>query len=290
MSDSLLRGITKDMQFRIFAVNATQTVQQARDLHDLSPISTLLLGKMLCGAAMLSMDLKRPEAEITIRINGQGELQGGVAICTASGFLRGYAYQPKLLLSEARDNFFTGKALGNGTMTIMRTEPDKTPHSGTIDLVSGEIAEDLAYYFSQSEQIPSAVNLGVLIDPNARIRSAGGFIIQQLPNAKPELADKLNDNIAQTPHISDLMDMGLSIEEIMNRFVLKDIPWQINEQRAIAYKCKCSKDRFAAALVTLGAQELESMTDGIKPVCHYCNTEYIFTHQDMIDIINKAKL
>lgn len=278
------------MQFRIFAVNATETVQQARDLHDLSPISTLLLGKMLVGVAMLSMDLKRPEAEITMRINGEGELQGGVAICTASGYLRGYVYQPQLLLSQAKDNFFTGKALGKGTLTIIRSEPDKTPHSSSIDLVSGEIAEDLAYYFSQSEQIPSAVNLGVLIDPDAKIRSAGGFIIQQLPNAKPELAEKLNDNIAQTPHLSDLMDMGLSIEAIMNRFVLKDIPWQINERRTISYTCTCSKNRFAAALVTLGEKELASMTEGIKPICHYCNTEYEFTHQDMIEIINKAKI
>lgn len=290
MNDTLIRGITKDQQFRIFAVNATESVQRARDLHDLSPISTLLLGKMLCAAAMLSMDLKRPEAEITIRVNGEGKLLGGVSICTAGGYLRGYADPPRLFLDEAKDNFFTGKALGKGTMTVMRSEPNRAPHSGTIELVSGEIAEDLAYYFSQSEQIPSAVNLGVLIDPNAKVRSAGGFIIQQLPNAQPEFADKLNDNIARTPHISDLMDMGLSIEEIMNRFVLKDIPWQISDQHSIAYKCNCSKDRFAAALVTLGTKELESMTEGIKPVCHYCNTEYTFTHDDMMNIISKAKL
>jgi len=289
-SDMIIRGLTSDQQFRIFAVEGTSTVQQARDKHDLSPVATLLFGKMICAAAMLSWDLKRPEAELTLRMDGKGELEGAMVICNGLGHVRGYAFRPHLFLDNPVDNLHPGKAMGEGTLTVIRYEPNHTPHSGTVELVTGEVAEDLAYYYQQSEQTPSAVNLGVLIDQNAKVRSAGGFIIQQLPQADPKAVDRIIENIGKTPNISDLMDMGLSMTDILNRFVLHDYPWQITETRELVYQCNCSRQRMADALTLLGKTELQTMAEGISPVCHYCNTEYHFSHDDMLDIIAKAKL
>lgn len=289
-TDHIIRGLTADQQFRIFAVEGTQIVQKARDLHDLSPISILLMGKMICATAMLSWDLKRPEAELTMRIDGKGDLQGAMVICNGLGQIRGYAFHPQLYLDNPVDNLHPGKALGEGTLSIIRYEPGKTPHSGTVELITGEVAEDLAYYFQQSDQTPSAVNLGVLIDKDAHIRSAGGFILQQLPHADPAVVDSIIANIARTPNISDLMDMGLSMVDILNRFVLREHPWQITETKELSYQCNCNRQRMADALILLGKTELETMAEGISPVCHYCNTEYHFSHDDMLDIIAKAKL
>lgn len=285
--DEILRLTASENQFRIFAVQCTTSVQKARDLHDLSPISTLLLGRLLAASAMMSWDLKHPKAEISLRVDGDGALQGAVAICTAEGKMRGYANNPKLFLDNPADNLRPGKHLGKGTITVIRNDAKKTPYTGTCELVSGEIAEDLAAYYQQSEQIDTAVNLGILIDQDARVRSCGGFIIQQLPFADESISEKLRSNILATPNISDLMDMGLNIVDILERFVLKGITWSIVDRREIEYACSCSRERFANALRMLGKAELQEMVDGIKPICHYCNTEYVFSHNDMIDIIKQ---
>jgi len=285
--DYKLRGTACKEQFRWFATDTTNTAQTARDLHDLSPLSTILIGRMLSAAAMLSWDLKNPDSELTLQVNGDGDLQGAMVVCSAQGTLKGYVRNPQLWLKNAQDNFAVGKALGKGTISVFRNEPGKQPYTGTSELVSGEIAEDIAHYFQQSEQIPTAVNLGILIDQHAVVRSSGGFIIQQMPFADLRDAEKLSENLAKTPNLSDLMDMGLSITDIFNRFVFKDLDWCITDQTAISYECNCSRERFAKALLLLGKSELESMQEGIKPVCHFCNKEYTFTASDMQALINE---
>jgi len=286
--DYILRGTAHHNSFRVFAVHSTTTAQTARDLHDLSPVATLLLGRMLSAAAMLSWDLKNPAGEFTLRVDGSGKLGGAVVICGADGAVRGYVKEPKLWFEDAADNLLPGKALGKGTLSVIRSEPGSTPYMGTCELVSGEIAEDLAYFYQQSEQIPTAVNLGILVDNNATVRASGGFIIQQLPNADPAIADIISANLQATPNVSDLMDMGLSLGEILTRFVFKGLKWKINEERDIAYRCNCSFERFSRALLMLGKQELTGMTEGIKPVCHYCNQEYVFTTEDIQALIVQA--
>ncbi|MDD4309346.1 MAG: Hsp33 family molecular chaperone HslO [Candidatus Cloacimonetes bacterium] len=288
-SDIILRGTANNDSFRFSAVISTKTVQKMRDLHDLSPIATILMGRMLSAVAMLSWELKHPDAEITLRVDSKGDLSGGVAICSSKGYLRGYASNPKLFYESSAENFMLGKALGKGTISLLRNDVNTKTYTGTCELVSGEIGEDLAYYFLQSEQIPSAVNLGILLDKDAIIRAAGGFIIQQLPFADTEIANKIYQNIQNTPNISDLMDMGLSMQDILSRFVFKDIQWQINETKEISFKCSCTRERFVSALMLLGKQELQSMQDGIKPVCNYCNTEYHFNHDDMQTLIKQIE-
>ena len=285
--DYILRGTVHHNNFRVFAVNSTNCVQTMRDLQDLSPIATLLSGRMISATAMLSWDLKEEESEITMRIDCEGDFQGAIVICTQNGFLRGYTKNPHLFYETKEDNFNVGKSIGKGTLTISRDKKGTRSYFSSIELISGEIAEDLAYYFQQSEQIPTAVNLGILIDKEAKVRSAGGFIIQQLPYADKKIADVIYENMAQTPNLSDLMDMGLSIPEILSRFVFKELQWQINEEKEIAYRCNCSYEQFSKALLLLGKDELQSLKEGIKPVCLYCHKEYNFSYEDIQSLMEQ---
>ncbi|HQO17713.1 MAG TPA: Hsp33 family molecular chaperone HslO, partial [Candidatus Cloacimonas sp.] len=169
--DILYRGSVQNNNFRVFAVETTNCVQTARDLHDLSPLATLLLGRMISATAMLSWDLKDEESEVTMRIDSEGDLQGAIVICSHNGFLRGYVKNPCLFYEQKEDNFQVGKALGKGSLTISRDKKGSRSYLSTTELISGEIAEDLVYYYQQSEQIPTAVNLGVLIDKEAKVRA-----------------------------------------------------------------------------------------------------------------------
>lgn len=285
-TDTLYRGTIHQAEFRLFAVESTRTVQMARDLHDLSPLPAILLGRLITAAALMSGELKAPRSELSLRVQGDGALKGGLVLADKAGNIKAYAFEPQLWLEPAGENFLVGKNLGAGILTIMKQSGLKAPYSGNIELVSGEIAEDLAEYYLRSEQIPSAVNLGVLIDQNASVRAAGGFIIQQLPFADATVAESIRQNLLQTPNVSDLMDMGLSLEDILNKFVLKGIEWQFTHQSEIRYHCDCSKERFARALMLLGKAELEDMQEGITPVCHYCNTSYEFNAAELAELIS----
>ncbi len=287
--DRLYRGLAYDGQFRVFAVHSTQTVQQARDLHDLSPLATLLLGKMITAAAMMSLELKVPGSELTLRVQGDGELQGATVICSFSGDLRGHAFQPRLFFEQAQENFLPGKHIGKGTLSVSKYFPHAEPQTGHVSLEKPEFAENLANFYLQSEQIPTAVNLGILLSHDATIKAAGGYLIQQLPHADPFYADVLIDNIAHTPNVSDLMDMGLSLPEILSRFVFKDAAFKLEPVHGIRYRCNCSRQRFRSALKLLGKDELEDMREGVKPVCHYCNREYQFSTVDIAGLISELE-
>lgn len=289
MTDTLFRGTALEHSFRIFAVDATNTAQKARDIHDLSPIATILMGKMISAAAILSMDIKNEDSEITLRIDGNGELIGGLVVCNEKGDVRGYLKNPKLFLDDAEDNFHPGRFLGEGTLSVIRQRPHAQPWIGSTELITGEVAEDLAHFYLQSEQIPSAVALGILVDPNAKIRACGGFMIQQLPNADSHQTQKLIKNLQNTPNLSDLMDMGLTVPEVLEKFVFKDMDFNLTTFRHLQYRCSCSKEVFARSLVTLGLKELQSMSEGITPLCHYCNAKYSFSASDMADLIQSIK-
>nr|MDK2851628.1 molecular chaperone Hsp33 [Candidatus Cloacimonadota bacterium] len=282
---SLLRGTICDNQFRLFAADTTAIVQYVRDTHDLYPLPSILMGRIITAAALMSGELKIPHSEITIRIDAEGALRGGIAIATIEGHLRGYAFEPKLWLEDSRDNLEVGKNLGKGTLTVIKQSGLKSPYQGSIALVDGEIATDLAHYYLQSEQIHSVVNLGVMIDPEARIRAAGGIMIQELPNADIRISKKIEANLAKTPNVSDLMDMGLSITDILHKFILKDVDWEITKSTPLSFACNCSKERFAKALLLLGSQELSQMQDGIEPICHYCNKSYPFSKEEISELI-----
>ena len=281
----LMRAMTKDGSFRIFAADTTDITQIARDLHDLSPLVTIMMSRMISLTALMSAELKSPGDEVTLRILGNGDLQGGIVIADLSGNIKCYPYNPHVYYDIKEDNFNVGKHLGAGSLTVMRNMKGKSPYTGTIPLQTGEIGEDAVYYYHQSAQIPTAINLGVLIDPDARILSAAGIMLQQLPQAEASTVSKIEQNLQQTPNISDLMDMGLSIVDILNRFILKDIAWESTATSTIRYRCSCSKSNFARGLMLLETEELKQMVEGISPVCHYCNKTYFFDANDIREII-----
>ena len=290
LPDKLYRYTAANNQFRVFAVDTTRTAQIARDLHDLSPLATILMGRMLSAAALLSMDIKDAISDLTLRVDSKSALLGGLVICGAEGNLRGYMQAPHLFYDDPAQNLKVGPKLLPGTLSIMRSNQNNQPYTGMIELQTGEIAEDLAFYYQHSEQVPTAVNLGILIDSSATIRASGGFMIQQLPFADPAVAELFIQNLAATPNVSDLMDMGLTIPEILSRFVFKGLDYQLTETRELGYKCHCTKQRFADALRLLGREELSEMQEGIAPVCHYCNTTYNFDAQDMQALIDSLEV
>jgi molecular chaperone Hsp33 len=285
MSDMLWRGTAWDDQFRVLAVESTATVQAARDLHDLSPLATILMGQMVSAVALLSLDLKVPASDVSLKVSSNGILSGGMVICTQDGHVRGFLDQPHVFLENAPDNYSIARNLGQGTLSVIKKYPARSPWIGTIALEPGEIAENVARYYRDSEQIPTLVNLGVLFDREAQIRAAGGFVVQQLPAADPRIVDNVLKNLNATPNISDLMDMGMGVSDILCNFIFKGGQLSLNEAGNLFYKCNCSRERFSDALKLLGKDELSSLTDGIAPECHFCGKIYDFTTEDIKELI-----
>ncbi len=281
----LFRGMACKEQIRFFATESTAIVQTALDLHKLAPAPALLLGRLLTAALLMGAEIKDEVSNLTLNIEADGPLKGAIAIYEYQGKVRGYAKKPDFFDEEVKNNWNIGNLLGKGTLNVIKDLKMKAPMTGTIELQTGEVAEDIAHYYLNSEQVPSAVSLGVLFDAEGMIRSAGGYLIQQMPSANPEDVDKLMLNLANTPYITDLLDMGLNWEEILHKIIFKDMDMSITDSYPVQYHCSCSKERFADALRLLGKDELETMQEGITPVCHYCNKQYDFSAEDIMQII-----
>ncbi|HNX37363.1 MAG TPA: Hsp33 family molecular chaperone HslO [Candidatus Cloacimonadota bacterium] len=285
--DSTYRISFANNQFRIFAADTTLSAQRMRDLHDLAPLPTIMMSRLITSAALVAMDIKQEYGEIVLRIDSQAPLKGGIVIISRNGDLRGYSFNPGLFFENKAENFNVGEFLKPGLLSVIRQDDSGKPFTGVVNLESGEIGEDLASYYLQSEQIPTAVNLGVLIDQHAKVRASGGFMIQQLPQADSTISDQIIESMNQMPNLSDLMDMGMTVIEILKKFILKEYDYTITETRSIQFHCNCSKERFSNALLLLGKDELETMREGIEPICHYCNTKYAFSKEDIQNIITR---
>ena len=289
-TDQTFRLSFANDQYRIFAANTTSIAQQLRDVHDLTPLPTIMMARLATAAALIAMDIKDEYGDVSLKIDSEAPLKGGIVIINAQGHLRGYSNEPQLILPDPAENFNVGRSLLPGVLSVIRQDGKKNQFTGIVELESGDIGTDVTNYYMQSEQIPTAVNLGVLIDQHAKVRAAGGFIIQQLPAADPAITDIVIDRMNKTPNISDLMDMGMSIIEIIQKFIIQDDDYSLTQTREICFSCNCSKERFSDALVLLGVEELNTMTDGIEPICHYCNTRYTFTPADIEAIIRRISL
>jgi len=289
--DYLLRGTACQDQFRFFVCDSTAIVQTALELHNMAPAPTLLLGRLLTAALLMGTDLKDNAHSLTLNIEAEGILKGAIAIYEPEGKVRGYAKNPDFFDTDIKNNWQIGKLLVKGTLSVIKDLKMKAPMTGQIELITGEIAEDIAHYYLVSEQVPTAVSLGVLFDQDGKIRSAGGYLIQQMPSANPSDVDKLTLNLSNTPHITDLLDMGMDWEKILDRMIFKDMDWSAGKNISVRYHCPCSKERFANALRLLGKDELLTMSDGISPVCHYCSKQYAFSAEEInmiIDSLNKV--
>ncbi len=294
MADRLIRGMALDSKIRFFAVDCTETVRYAVETHHLSITNAVLLGRMIAGALLMSNDLKTKNDSLTLKIEGNGPLAGGLVTVRSPGKVKGYVKHPEVEtgLNLETKTFALKQGIGVGTLTVIKDIHLKAPYIGTIDLVSGEIGEDLAYYYVYSEQIPTAINLGILINPDGSVRSAGGVLLQLLPDSSEETVSLLEKRIARFPNLSDVMDMGKSIEEIVQNILLKDIQSEVAGISPVNYACDCSKERFSSGLKLLGKAELEDMISEGKPVptyCHFCNSTYEFSVEEIRGLVGSVQ-
>jgi len=291
MEDFIIRATAANGYIRAFAVHSTKTVEEARKIHDTTPVATAALGRLISAAAMMGATLKNENDRLTLQIKGDGPLEGLLVTSDANVNVKGYVFNPQADVPEIYPGKLeVGMAVGHGSMRIIKDIGLREPYCGTIELISGEIAEDLTYYFAKSEQIPSAVGLGVLVDTDRTVRQAGGFFVQLMPGAPDEVIDKLEDNINRVPYTTDLMDMGKTIEEILG-MILKDFEYEINDRLPLNYLCDCSKERVEQALISIGAKDLAKIAQEDKKAeisCHFCNKKYEFNEEELMSLLAEA--
>lgn len=292
MQDYCVRAITVDGQIRAFAATTTGVCEEARKRHDTYPTATAALGRVLTGALMMGMDLQ-PNNTLTIRVLGDGPLNAIIAVAEHNGEVRGYVGNPHIHLpSKYPGKLNVGGAVGNnGYLHITKDIGLRDPYTGSVELVSGEIAEDFTRYFLESEQIQSVISLGVLVETDNHVRAAGGYIIQLLPGATEETIDKLEKKLGQLMPVSNMIDAGMSPENILQE-VLSDFEIKITASQEVAFKCKCSQERLERVLINLGADELEDMIEkenGAELQCHFCNDIYTFKSNELKKLILETK-
>lgn len=290
MKDYIIRGIDQDRNFRLFALSTTNLVEEARLIHNTSPTATAALGRALTAAVMMGIDMKSPTDSLTFQIKGDGPIGRIVTVANNKGEVKGYADNPQADLASRPDGKLdVGGLVGrNGQMSIIRDLGLKEPYLGMANLVSGEIAEDLVQYFHISEQQPSAINLGVLVDKDISVKAAGGYMLQILPNADDTAIDRLEEILKTAKPISSLIDSCSSIEEAVEE-LFGDFNIEILEKHPVTLKCDCDRERIESVLISLGEQELAAIIeeDGqAEVVCHFCNTNYTFNKEELEEILN----
>ena len=293
MSDYLVRATSADAAIRAIAVSTLDTVEEARARHNLSPVASAALGRLLTAGVMMGGMLKNEDDLVTLRIDGDGPIGSIVVTADSRGEVKGFAVNPSVMLPPSPvGKLDVGGSIGNGVLTVIKDMGLKEPYSGQVVLQTGEIAEDLTYYFATSEQVPSSVGLGVLMNrQDATVKRAGGFIIQLMPFAGDEVLTKLEENIKSLKPVTTMLDLGLTPEEVLGE-VLKGFDIEITDTMPVGFKCNCSKERLAKALVSLGKKEIKSILDDGKPItmnCHFCNTDYTFEIDELREIYNKIK-
>lgn len=292
MSDYIVRATAGDGSIRAFAATTRELVQHAREIHHTSPVASAALGRMLTAGAMMGSMLKGEKDLVTLQLRGDGPLQGMVVSADSKANVKGYVFNPNADVPDLLPGKLNvGGAIGEGYLSVIKDIGMREPYAGKIKLVTGEIGDDLTYYFAQSEQTPSAVGLGVLVETDTSIRRAGGFIIQLLPDATEETIDKLEKKLATVPYVTDLLDMGKTPEDIL-QMILGEFDLRILDKIPTAFYCNCTRERVEKALISIGREELEKMIHEDKKAnlhCHFCGKEYDFTEDELVHLPEKAK-
>ena len=287
MSDYLVRAAAADAQVRAFAVTARDTVETARVAHDTSPVMTAALGRLLCAGAMMGSMMKGDADILTLQIRGDGPAGGLTVTADSKGRVKGYAVHPQVILpANSQGKLDVGGAIGTGTLQVIRDLGLKEPYVGQTDLQTGEIAEDLTWYFAASEQVPSSVGLGVLMEKNNTVKQAGGFIVQLMPFAEEKVIEKLEANLSRIHSVTKLLEDGNSPEQILG-ILLEGMDMEILSTMPVEFSCNCSRDRVAKALYSIGKKEMDEMIADGEPIevkCHFCNRAYQFSVEDLKQI------
>lgn len=291
MADYIVRATAADGQIRAFAATTRDLVETARSAHNTSPVATAALGRLLTAGAMMGIMMKGEDDLLTLRVEGDGPIGGLLVTADSRGDVKGYAFHPDVMLPpNEKGKLDVGGALGIGVLSVIRDIGLKEPYVGQTILVSGEIAEDLTYYYATSEQVPSSVALGVLMNKENTVRQAGGFIIQLLPGASDEMIDKLEARLGEIAPITALLDQGKTPEEILND-LLGDFGLEILDRIPTRFHCDCEKSRVARAIISIGKKEISDMIEEGKPIevsCHFCNRIYTFTVDELKEMLERA--
>ncbi len=292
MSDYIVRAMAGGGSIRAFAATTHDLVQKAREIHHTSPVVSAALGRMLTAAAIMGSMLKGDKDLVTLQIRGLGPLKGIVVSGDSRARVKGYVFNSNVEIpSKYPGKLDVSGAIGEGYMSVIKDIGLKEPYAGRIQLVSGEIAEDLTYYFAQSEQTPSAVGLGVLVDKDTSIKQAGGFIIQLMPDAPESMISALENKLNTVPYITNLLEDGKSPEDILE-LLLGDMELKIMDKVPAEFNCNCTKERVEKALISIGKEELEKLIYEDKKAdlhCHFCSKEYHFTEEELKVLLESAK-
>ncbi|MBM7716675.1 Hsp33 family molecular chaperone HslO [Siminovitchia sp. FSL H7-0308] len=291
MNDYVVKALAYDGQVRAYAAASTETVNEAQSRHHTWPTASAALGRAMTAGVMMGTMLKGEE-KLTIKVEGDGPLGPIIIDANAKGHVRGYVANPQIHFDlNELGKLDVRRAVGtSGTLTVVKDIGLRDHFSGQVPLVSGELGEDFTYYFATSEQTPSSVGVGVLVNPDNSILAAGGFIIQLMPGTDEEIISELEERLQQTPPVSKLIQQGLTPEELLFRLIGKEHV-KVLEKLPIQFECNCSKERFARAIISLGKEEIQDMIeeDGKADTqCHFCNAEYHFTKADLEDILHEA--
>lgn len=287
-NDYVVRATAANGQIRAFAATTRDLVEEARKAHNLSPVATTALGRLLAGGAMMGQMLKNKDDLLTITVNCDGPINGMTVVSDVSGRTKGYVNNPDVMLPvNEKGQIDVAKAMGLGVMNVVKDIGLKEPYVGQTILVTSEIAEDLTYYFASSEQVPSSVALGVLMSKDNTVKAAGGFIIQLMPDATEEVIDELEKKINSLTSITAMLEKGMTPEDIL-QYVLGDFGLTLYEQTGVSFYCNCSKEKVYKAIMSVGKKDIQEMIDDGKTIevnCHFCNKNYYFTVDELKEML-----
>ena len=288
--DQIIRMIAKNAPVKASAISGRDLVERARNIHMLLPVATAALGRALMGTSMMGDALKEEKGAVTLQIKGGGPLGTVLAVSDSEGNVRGYVQNPNVELMEKEPGKLdVGAAVGDGgTLTVIKDIGLKEPYVGSIGLFTGEIADDIAMYFVESEQIPTACALGVLIGVDQSVTSAGGYLIQLLPGADESVIEKIEAGVRRVGSVSRALEGGMDAESLL-RAVLADFELEVLETHPIEYRCYCSKERVTRALISMGKEELSAMIeeqDGAELTCQFCDVIYQYSKEDLQQILS----
>ncbi len=282
--DYIIRATAADNQIRAFAITSRELVETARAHHNTSPVATAALGRLLSGGAMMGVMMKGSQDKLTLMMKGDGPINGVTVTADSQGRVKGYVGNPNVVIpANFAGKLDVGAAIGYGTLTVIKDMGLKEPYSSQVPLGTSEVAEDLTYYFASSEQVPSAVALGVLMSKDNTVKQAGGFIIQLMPFAEEKTIAYLEEKIAKITSVTDMLEQGMTPEDILNE-VMGELGVQVTDKIGTEFYCNCSKERISKALASLNRKDLNYLiNDGeqIEVKCDFCNTTYTFSTAEL---------
>lgn len=291
MADYIVRATAANAQIRAFACTTRELVEKARTAHDTSPVVTAALGRLLTAGCMMGSMLKGEKDILTLQVKGTGPMKGMTVTADSWGNVKGYATFPQVILpANAVGKLDVGGAVGEGILTVIKDMGLKEPYSGQTALQTGEIAEDLTYYFATSEQVPSSVGLGVLMQKDNTVKQAGGFIIQLMPFAEESVIAKLEDNLSKVDSVTAMLEAGNSPEQILD-ILLEGMDVTVTDTLPARFYCDCSKEKVEKVIISIGKDEIQSMiADGedVEINCSFCNSHYKFSIDELKQLLKKA--